>query len=133
MKTQKIKISDSLEITVKTKSEILEGKAADVYEYYIGRAYVFGVLEPFTISDLIRLYDNGYFNPFIEADKRDKKKQAVFLIKCKDAYLKCIELGFVTLTYKKDEAKRYQLKRDALKDVDRMRSGETVKIIKEEV
>lgn len=133
MKNQKIKLSDSLEITVKLKCELIEGKATGVYEYYIGRAYVFGVLEPFSVSDLIRLYDNGYFDPFIEADKRDKKKQAVFLIKCKDTYLKCIELGFVTLTYKKDEAKRYQLKRDAIKDVERMRSGEVVKIIKEEV
>lgn len=68
MKTQKIKISDSLEITVKKRSEVFEGKAADVYEYYIGRAYVFGVLEPFTISDLIRLYDNGYFNQFIREE-----------------------------------------------------------------
>lgn len=68
MRNQKIKLSDSLEITVKLKSEIIEGKAAGVYEYYIGRVYVFGVLEPFTVSDLIRLYDNGYFNQFIREE-----------------------------------------------------------------
>ena len=68
MENRKIKLSDSLEITVKTRSEIFEGKTVEVYEYYIGRAYVFGVLEPFTVSNLIRLYDNGYFNQYLKEE-----------------------------------------------------------------
>ena len=65
MRNQKIKLSDSLEITVKTKSEILEGKPTPVYEYYLGKTFVFGVLKPFTPSEIEYLFKSGYFNYYI--------------------------------------------------------------------
>lgn len=62
MKNTKIRLSDTLEIT----ERLSEG----VYEYYIGRSFVFGVLKPFTVTELTRLFINGYFDPFISKEAR---------------------------------------------------------------
>lgn len=59
-------ITDKLVITQKLTAQIINGKATGVYEYYIGERFVFGVLEPFNITDLIALYRNGYFDIFIK-------------------------------------------------------------------
>lgn len=52
-----ITLKDGTKITEKTTIERNEV----VFNYYLGRRYVFGVLERFSKADLQRLYDNGYF------------------------------------------------------------------------
>lgn len=52
-----ITLKDGTKITEKTTIEQNE----IVFNYYLGRRFVFGVLDRFSKSDLQRLYDNGYF------------------------------------------------------------------------
>ena len=68
MNCKTLKISDKLTIREKTRIETINGERSAVYEYFIGRSFIFGALEPFTASDLMRLYLNGYFDPFIREE-----------------------------------------------------------------
>lgn len=42
------------------------------FEYYFGRTFCFGVIEPFPEEELRKLYDNGYFNQFVKLSPRVK-------------------------------------------------------------
>lgn len=59
------KITADLTIIQKLDAQIIDGKAAGVYKYYIGKKFIFGVLEPFDITDLNALYLNGYFDQYL--------------------------------------------------------------------
>ena len=60
------KITEDLTITQKLVTAIIKGKATGVYEYYIGKNFIFGLLEPFGESELNALYLTGYFDAFLE-------------------------------------------------------------------
>lgn len=66
MKNIHYRLSDTLTITQKLRPQIIDGKASGLYEYYIGKKFIFGSLEPFTLKELMTMYCNGYFTPFIE-------------------------------------------------------------------
>ena len=56
MRNTQIEIMDDLTITVKAVNGI--------FEYYIGKYFIFGVEKPFTKDDLTALYLNGYFEEY---------------------------------------------------------------------
>ena len=60
MKTEYM-INEYLTITEKTTKE----NNKTVYNYYIGKKFVFGVFERFSRDDLERLYENDYFEDYI--------------------------------------------------------------------
>ena len=62
----KYEITEELTITQKLVTSIINGKATGVYEYYIGKNFIFGLLEPFGESELNALYLTGYFDAFLE-------------------------------------------------------------------
>ena len=42
------------------------GEVEDVYEYYLGDDFIFGVKQRFTGNDLRMLHMNGYFDMWLE-------------------------------------------------------------------
>lgn len=57
--SREIKLADGLVIVEKKKKDHIAGA---LYEYFIANKYVFGVVAPFTESELKALYENGYFD-----------------------------------------------------------------------
>lgn len=45
------------------------GEVEDVYEYYLGDDFVFGVKKRFTGNDLRMLHMNGYFDMWLEKEE----------------------------------------------------------------
>lgn len=60
MKTE-IKINEFLTVTEKVTRE----KGQTVYNYYVGKCYIFGALNRFSHDDLENLYNNNYFEDYI--------------------------------------------------------------------
>lgn len=52
------KKEDETTWNIVVKEEFVDG----IYNYYIGEAFVFGVEKRFTQKDLQNLYENGYFD-----------------------------------------------------------------------
>ena len=66
----KITMNDGTTITLKTKENPKVGEAP--FEYYIGKTFCFGVIEPFPEEELRKLYDNGYFSQFVKTSPKVK-------------------------------------------------------------
>ena len=66
----KITMNDGTTITLKTKKNPKVGDAP--FEYYIGRTFCFGVVEPFPEEDIKRLYDDGYFDQYVKTSPKVK-------------------------------------------------------------
>ena len=66
----KIIMNDGTAITLKTKENPKVGDAP--FEYYIGRIFCFGVVEPFPEEDIKRLYDDGYFDQYVKTSPKVK-------------------------------------------------------------
>ena len=47
---------------------IREKKVGEVYEYYLGDDFIFGVEKRFTGNDLRMLHMNGYFDQWLEKE-----------------------------------------------------------------
>jgi hypothetical protein len=47
---------------------ILEKKVGDIYEYYLGDDFIFGVEKRFTVKDLRMLHKNGYFDQWLNKE-----------------------------------------------------------------
>lgn len=66
----KITMNDGTSITLKTKENPKVGEAP--FEYYIGKTFCFGVIEPFPEEDIKRLYDDGYFDQYVKTSPKVK-------------------------------------------------------------
>ena len=93
MTNKKFAMEDGIVITLKTKANPKVGEAP--FEYYIGKRFCFGVVEPFPEEDIKKLYNNGYFDQFqntspkvkasIKYDKENVKQVKLSLNKKTDA------------------------------------------------
>lgn len=64
----KFTMNDGKVITLKAVENPTPPQAP--FEYYLGRTYCFGVMEPFPESELRKLYDNGYFEEYVRTSPR---------------------------------------------------------------
>lgn len=61
-------ITEELEIIEKLNTK------TQTFDYYIGKAFIFGVKNRFSTEDLAVLYRNGYFQPWTK-EKRRKENE----------------------------------------------------------
>ena len=64
----KFTMNDGKVITLKAVENPTPPQAP--FEYYLGRTFCFGVVDPFPEEDLKRLYENGYFDQFVRTSPR---------------------------------------------------------------
>jgi hypothetical protein len=61
-----IKLKEGITITEETVLHIFpDGSKKQIYEYFIGDTFIFGVEKRFSLDDLEALYSNGYFDAFM--------------------------------------------------------------------